>query len=79
VNLKWVSKAENSAHKVLHGTVARTAGEAHGCAVLREEDVREIRTRLSAGERHRDIADAFGVSRPTITAINTGRKWRHVA
>jgi hypothetical protein len=51
-------------------------GEAHPGAKLTEADVRAIRARSS--ERHSAIARDFAVSRPTITAIMTGRNWAHV-
>jgi DNA invertase Pin-like site-specific DNA recombinase len=52
------------------------AREQHPGAKLTEAQVAAIRLRLAAGtETHRAIAQAFGVSRPTITAIHTRRLW----
>jgi hypothetical protein len=50
-------------------------GEDHGRAVLTEENVREIRARLKLGEQQKLLAKEFGVSKPTICAINTRRIW----
>lgn len=35
----------------------------------------EIRRRIAAGERHREIAASFHVARTTVTAINRGNNW----
>jgi hypothetical protein len=60
------------------GLVRAGVGEAHFGAKLTEADVLKIRERRAAGESHYALARAFGVSRPTITAILTGRNWAHV-
>jgi len=56
-----------------HGTAPR--GERHGGAVLDEPAVLEIVARLDAGNTHQAIADAFSVSRNTITDIAKGKNW----
>ncbi len=43
---------------------------------LSDSQVDEIRSRLSAGERHAAIAALFGVDRSTITAISCGKNWK---
>ena len=45
---------------------------------LTVENVNDIKTLLSSGMTHKDIAKIFCVSRPTITCINSGRTWWHV-
>lgn len=40
---------------------------------LTEDDAREIRKRLGAGERGRDLAKEYGVCERNISAIKTGR------
>lgn len=76
-NLQWVTHRENESHKELHGTMSR--GERIGTARLTERLVVEIRARLAGGESHGSIARDYGVSRPTITQINLGKRWGHVA
>jgi HNH endonuclease len=44
-------------------------------SVLTESDVWEIRARLAEGDMHKDIAEDYGVSRATITDINTEKRW----
>lgn len=53
-------------------------GERQHLAKLTADNVREIRRRLRSGERQKDIAAAFGVTREAITRINIMRNWKHV-
>jgi len=47
---------------------------------LTPDDVREIRRLLFLGcYSQTEIAQRFGVGRPTISAINTGVRWNHVS
>jgi len=48
-------------------------------ARLNEQQVINIKRMLAAGEMHKDIAASYGVVRATITMINTGKTWTHVA
>lgn len=60
------------------GSVRR--GEDNGQAVLTWGEVRRIREMYATGEwRQPALAEMFGVSRPAISAITTGRHWREVA
>lgn len=47
-------------------------------AKLTEDQVRQIRERLLAGERGSVLADEFSVCRQTITNIKQGKIWKHV-
>ena len=49
----------------------------HGLSKLTAAQARQIKDRC-ASESHRALGEEFGVSRPTVTAISTGRNWRHV-
>ena len=53
-------------------------GSNNGFAKLDEARVRKIKQMLKAGKRQADIAAVIGISRPTISLINTGRIWSHV-
>lgn len=53
-------------------------GDMHGMAKLTEAQSREIIGLLSTGMRHRIIASLFGVSRETVSAIASGKKWAHL-
>ncbi len=76
-NLEWITHADNHRHAAALGLKAR--GERHGRSLLTTEKVRTIRARIRRGDTHRGIAHDLGISRPTVTAINNGRLWRHVA
>lgn len=47
-------------------------------AKLNEEQVLEIKKLLATGEKHKIIADKFGVGYRNISEINRGKTWRHV-
>lgn len=70
-HIRWATRQENEADKLLHGTRAR--GERHGHVKLTEAEVLAIR---SARGRQADIADAFGIVQQTVSDIKTGRRWR---
>lgn len=82
--------AENQADKAAKGRTAR--GEKHSDAVkavtprgsnnqssvLRESDIPIILKMKASGNLNREIAERFGVSKSTITAIFGGRNWTHI-
>ena len=45
---------------------------------LTPDDVRNIRKRLSQGDKGIDIAFAFQVSKHTVSLIKNGKSWQHV-
>lgn len=53
-------------------------GERVNTAKLREADVFRIKYRVARGDDLMSIAGDFGVQRPAIYKIATGRSWRHV-
>ncbi len=75
-NLRWGSNADNQADRIKHGT--SNTGESNGMAVLTEDSVIEIKQRLLAGEKQKNIAIDFNVDHSTISFIHTGRTWRHL-
>lgn len=72
-HLRWATRKENFADKLLHGTHGQ--GERHAMAKLTEAQVSEIR---DANGLHREIAKRFGVTPQTISDIKRRRSWRHV-
>jgi hypothetical protein len=74
-NLSWRTKSSNNMDKELHGTDQK--GSRNGAAKLNEEQVREIKVRLST-ETLSSLAREFDVSVTNIWQIKTGRKWQHV-
>lgn len=72
-NLRWDTQKGNIADKKRHGT--HQIGERHGCHILKEPQVREIRRLRERGMIYREIAPMFGVSLPTIQAVCARRLW----
>jgi hypothetical protein len=54
-------------------------GEAHYKAKLRDQQVRDIKARGLAGERPRDLAAEYGVSKRNVEHIIGRRTWKHIA
>ena len=53
-------------------------GERVGRSKLNEKNVLVIKEMLRNGVRQRIIANKFGVSQLTISAIKTGKSWVHI-
>ena len=75
-NLRWVTPAENSRHRDLHGTMFY--GEVNPQSKLTKSDVLDIRHRRHSGQTLQSIADDFGVACQTIDKIAKGTRWPHV-
>lgn len=69
-NLKWGTRKENAADRVLHGTHHR--GEASPTSRLTDEQAEEIR---EASGSHAEVARHFGVSATTIWRIRNGQAY----
>lgn len=74
-NLRWDTRKANHADKRQHGT-HREGVEIH-CAKLTDTDVRQIKTALQQTSQTA-LARRFGVTQATISAIATGKTWKHV-
>jgi hypothetical protein len=66
-NLEYVTHRENMRHAI------RILGNPGG--KLTQYDVSDIRQRLAARERHKKIADRYGISAGTVTFIARGLLW----
>lgn len=56
-------------------------GEAHGCAILTEQNVRELRGLREADPKTytlKHLASMYGVSVTAIHKIVTHERWRHI-
>ena len=78
INLEWVTPSGNILHGYAEGGMKPVRGESHKLSKLTEENVREIRSRLTGGENQRVIAADFGVHRHTVSDIKLGKTWGHV-
>lgn len=53
-------------------------GQEHPAAKLTEQQVREILTRVSAGELQKKLAEEFGVTPSCISHLVRGTSWGHL-
>lgn len=70
-NLAWGSRARNTSDRKWHRGSSIYKLTPHAAA--------QVKARLRSGAKQRDIAQEFGISRSTVTAINTGRFHTDVA
>lgn len=73
------SHSDNMVDMMRKGRGNKPAGEAHGLAELKADQVTDIVRRLAAGEGVGEIAEIYGVSRSTISLIKSGRNWASVS
>lgn len=71
-HLRWATRAENMADKLLHGTDNR--GERNALAKLNEDDIRSIRA-ASGREPQAATAKRFDVDQSTISLIQRRLSW----
>jgi hypothetical protein len=72
-NLRWSTQKENIGDKVAHGTAQ--VGVKHPRAILNPDAVRDIRT---WAEHWSVYAARYGIKKPTVYAVKSGRLWAHV-
>lgn len=70
--------ALNAGDKISKGRQWRPIGERHHLAKLSEQDVRDIRRRISGGETCISLAREYGVAGPLISYIRHRKIWSHV-
>ena len=74
-NLAWGSVREN-----IHDTIRddrHQHGESHWTARLTEDDVRQIKT-ADPDLTLIEVAEDFGISKSAVSAIQRGKRWKHV-
>lgn len=72
-HLYWGSRADNAADAFARNRIP--LGEERSTAKLTEAEVVQIRLRYAKGERGSDLAREYGISRPTLYQITSGKKW----
>ena len=70
------TRADNNRDMAVKGRAAHGSG--HWNARLTEADIPRIREMLARGVSGRRIAEAFGVTSGTISALARGRTWSHI-
>lgn len=71
-HLRWDSRAGNFADKVAHGTDSR--GEKSSLAKITNDDVIRIRS-LRGRVSQSAIGAEYGLTQPTISKIQSGKRW----
>jgi HNH endonuclease len=75
-HLRWVTRAENEADKILHGT--HNQGERNGMSRFTAQQILEIRTRYEAGELQRTLAVEFDCTQGRISEVVNFKIWKEV-
>ncbi|XOQ12649.1 MAG: hypothetical protein ACFWTY_01360 [Shouchella clausii] len=75
-NLEWTTQLENTHYKYVTGTMMQ--GTSCHYSKLTDNDIPIIRTRIANGLTQREVAEEFGVTQTTISAIIRGEAWKHV-
>lgn len=78
-NLEWVTRAENNKHARELGLNKPLKGADNGRSILSEGQAVEILTLyLNSTKPYHEIAELFGVTTTTITALMLGKTWKHL-
>lgn len=77
-NIEWVTRSENHYHSLNVLKNKPSHGEKHWKSVLNENAVRDIRSRVSAGEMQKTLAEYYGVTQGHISFIVSRKLWAHV-
>lgn len=75
---KWHPSERRTASCLRQIGNIRGRGEKNGCAILTEANVIEIYKHLRDGVPLSHIAKMYGVSKPAISKIRSGRTWKHL-
>jgi hypothetical protein len=66
-NLRWDTHKSNHLDRIAHGSSNR--GAKNGKAKLTADQIVYIRRRVASGAMQRELAEEFGVARPTISRL----------
>lgn len=77
-NLEWCTNSENQKHAYKIGLSKSKTGEQNPSAKLNEQEVVEIADMIMAGVTHKEIAEHFGISGITVSAIRSKRHWEYI-
>lgn len=72
-HIAWGTHKDNSDDMIRHGRTTR--GQRNASAKLTDDQVLEILDHIRRGEKQKDVAEIFNVSRSLISAIANGNKW----
>lgn len=79
-NLEWTTHLANMQHKMKQGRHLRiNEGISNGFNKYSESTIKKIKKALITQDfTHKEIANIYGVSHSLVSAISTGRKWKHL-
>lgn len=72
------TRADNGFDMKVKGRAKGMKGTEHPRSKIQEEDVKQIRQLAANGITHAKIASMFGICRPNVGHILSGRIWQHV-
>lgn len=82
INLEWTTIFGNVQHAKATGLIGKSValrGSKHPCSKLTEEKVNLIRKRrYEDGDTISEIAEEFGIAKPTVIHICLRRTWTHI-
>jgi len=82
-NLEVTTRSDHARGHVTEESIDRlvlsrqVVGEETYNSVFTDEDIRDIRRRLDAGEGGKDLAEEYGVAPQTISKIKLRKSWKH--
>lgn len=76
-NLEWCTFKENVRHAFANGLMNTVKGVNHRSAKLTENQAKEIKYGC-VGMLHKEISSKYGVGLSIISAIKSGKKWKHI-
>ena len=76
-NLEWVTRSENSIHKLQNGVGPFLPGEKNKTAKYSDAQMEEVCKMLSAGCNNIDIAEKTGVSTAMVSMVKIGKVRTH--
>lgn len=77
-NLAYGTVGENMADCIRNGHLRPPKGSTNGMSRLSEDQVRQIVSRVGAGEDWREIYGDYGISRRQMRDIAAGVAWKHI-
>ena len=77
-NLEWVTYSENTNHAFDIGICDHRRGQKLWNSKFTEQQVKDIKKRLSKGESLTIIAKDYNVTKGAISHIKANRNWKHI-
>ena len=74
LNLAWGTYVDNENDKIQHGTW----NTRNGGAKITSEQVMKIRDKIIIGEKQKDLAIEYGITRPTVNRIANNKIWKNI-